>query len=417
MTGDLSVLPAEVEYLLSTGAIRARCANILRAVAEGRSNWFEVCREQLPQCADEVVVVTRRNYPDLHVPYHSRWRHFEAGGIDRLPWLHARLGETIGLADHAAVARAEIDLAVVSVLLDAGAGADWRFVEPSGGQNTYRRSEGLGLASLHLFLAGAFSSDPANPLRADADGLRRLDIRTLTNGFQVSERNPLVGLEGRLKLLHRLGQALADQPHYFGPLARPGVMFDKLTHDGQQTTIRAADLLALALRGLAPIWPADNRLLGHAVGDCWRHPLAGGAGNSAGWVPIHKLSQWLSYSLLEPFERAGIAVEGLDELTALAEYRNGGLLMDTGVIRWRRPDLGEQVYRPSDEAIIEWRALTVALIPAVADRVRALLGMDAQTLPLAKILEGGTWATGRALAQRLRSGEPPVKLDSDGTVF
>jgi hypothetical protein len=38
-------------------------------------------------------------------------------------------------------------------------------------------------------------------------------------------------------------------------------------------------------------------------------------------------------------------------------------------------------------------------------------------MPLACVLEGGTWAAGRALAQRLRDGLPPVTVVSDGTVF
>ena len=50
-------------------------------------------------------------------------------------------------------------------------------------------------------------------------------------------------------------------------------------------------------------------------------------------MPFHKLSQWLAYSLIEPLEEAGIAVTGLDELTALAEYRNGGLLDRSGRAR------------------------------------------------------------------------------------
>ena len=55
-------------------------------------------------------------------------------------------------------------------------------------------------------------------------------------------------------------------------------------------------------------------------------------------MPFHKLSQWLTYSLLEPFEWAGVTVTGLDALTGLPEYRNGGLLLDTGVLRLRDPD-------------------------------------------------------------------------------
>ena len=136
-----------------------------------------------------------------------------------------------------------------------------------------------------------------------------------------------------------------------------------------------------------------------------------------GWVPFHKLSQWLTYSLLEPFEWAGVHVDDLDALTGLPEYRNGGLMLDTGVLRLREQDCAARNWDVGDELVVEWRALTVALLDELAPLVRARLGVDAAQMPLACVLEGGTWAAGRALAQRLRNGRPPLSVVSDGTVF
>jgi hypothetical protein len=134
-------------------------------------------------------------------------------------------------------------------------------------------------------------------------------------------------------------------------------------------------------------------------------------------MPFHKLSQWLTYSLLEPFEWAGVQVEGVDALTGLPEYRNGGLFLDTGVLRLRDPAWAERTWNVSDELVVEWRALTVALLDELAPLVRARLGVDAEQMPLACLLEGGTWAAGRAIAARLRDGRPPLTVVSDGTVF
>jgi hypothetical protein len=122
-------------------------------------------------------------------------------------------------------------------------------------------------------------------------------------------------------------------------------------------------------------------------------------------VPFHKLSQWLTYSLLEPFEWAGVKVRGLDALTALPEYRNGGLLIDSGVLRLREdPAFLTRRWQAGDEFIVEWRALTVALLDEVApSRAQGARRSD-EELPLACVLEGGTWAAGRALAQRSRNG-------------
>ena len=54
---------------------------------------------------------------------------------------------------------------------------------------------------------------------------------------------------------------------------------------------------------------------------------------------------------------------------------------------------------------------------SLAPLVRAELGLSAEQMPLACVLEGGTWATGRVLAQELRGGAPPLNIASDGTVF
>jgi hypothetical protein len=105
-------------------------------------------------------------------------------------------------------------------------------------------------------------------------------------------------------------------------------------------------------------------------------------------------------------------------MTGLPEYRNGGLLIDMGVLEPVKADALSQEYAPGDEFIVEWRALTVALLDVIAESVRQSLGKTAEDLPLAKILQGGTWAAGRKVAAKLRSdGGSPVKLKSDGTVF
>ncbi len=178
------------------------------------------------------------------------------------------------------------------------------------------------------------------------------------------------------------------------------------------------------LRLTGPAWASGSVVMGRPAGDMWLHRFAGdavaGGGRdplSAGVVPFHKLSQWLSYSLLEPLQWAGIAVTGIDELTGLPEYRNGGLLLDTGVIVPRAPRALERTWKPGDEFVVEWRALTVALLDELAARVRTRLGPGAAALPLACILEGGTWAAGRAIAGARRAGAPPLLVDSDGTIF
>ena len=406
-------MPDVAATLRSTQTIRQRCANIARAVDDGRSAHFTLARERLAVVVQRVQAITVASHPTLAIPYHSRWRHFEAGGVDR----KARLDAALAGRSTADQARARFDLTVVSVLLDAGAGPLWAYVEAPGAAR-FARSEGLGVASFAAFMAGRFSSDAADPLRADAAALQRIDAAALAQIFQTAPANPLVGLEGRAALLRRLGAALLAEPTVFGANGRPGGLFDALTRHGSVRHIAAPDVLRALLDHFSAIWPSGSELGGVALGDCWRHPHAGGDGAGAGWVPFHKLSQWLSYSLLEPFEWAGVTLTDLDGLTGLPEYRNGGLLLDSGVIVPRASDFAQRSYRADDEFIIEWRALTVNLLDQIAVLLRERLGRSAAQMPLACVLEGGTWAAGRAIARERRGdGAPPLQIDSDGTVF
>lgn len=399
---------AAVTYLRSSLAVRARCENVLARGDAGGLEHFSVDMDKLGAAADAVVLVTRAAYPSLDIPVHGRINHFRAGGVDRV----ARLREQLAHFNKVERSRALIDLVMVSVLVDAGAGDRWRYREE--GQEI-GRSEGLAVASLAAFSAGLFSSDKREPLRVDAAALVGLDDERLAAAFQVSDANPLVGLPGRAGLLRKLGEALRESSWF--PGARPGGLVDSLGAMAQNGSIAAAEILGALLDGLAEIWPGRIELGGVNLGDVWPHPAAGGEGPSAGLVPFHKLSQWLAYSLFEPLEEAGLRISAPGALTGLPEYRNGGLLLDTGVLVPRHDAVTRDLHKPGDEIIVEWRALTVAVLDRLADAVRERLGKTAAELPLANILEGGTWAAGRALAAERRGGAPPLRIESDGTVF
>jgi len=261
------------------------------AAERGQTRHLAWHPERLAATAAYVADTIRQRYPDLDVPYHSRWRHFEAGGIDRWAEVAAAVPP-----DRAERARTRIDLAMTSVLLDAGAGPAWRYADATTG-TTLARSEGLGVASLRLFVAGAFSSRREAPCEADAQALANLDTATLAKGFQVAADNPLVGLEGRTALLRRLGTVAAATPAVFGTPARLGHLYDYLVAHAREGAITAGFLLATLLRALGPVWPPRQVLDGVALGDCWRHPAARAADPADptdGYVPFHKLTQWLA---------------------------------------------------------------------------------------------------------------------------
>ena len=245
-------------------------------------------------------------------------------------------------------------------------------------------------------------------------GFARLSDAALATAFQVSPDNPLPGVAGRAALLRSLGAALLRRPKPGGAESRIGGLLDIWMARSVNGALAARDLLATILEVLAPIWPARLTLAGENLGDVWRHPMLDGDG----LVPFHKLSQWLCYSMIEVLEQIPIAVSGLDDLTGLAEYRNGGLFVDLGVLTLRDPSLATIPLAVDHPAVVEWRALTVALLDRIAPLLRARLGVSTQETPLARLLQGGTWDAGRRIAgERRADGAPPLVVRSDGTVF
>lgn len=395
----------DIGYIMSTRAVRDR-ANQMFELARNGATSFSVALDKLDAAADVVVDVIRTQYPDLQVPYHSRWRHF----VGDRGQLRAALDERLTNLVDGESARAVLDLIVVSVLLDAGAGSQWSYLAPSG--DRVARSEGLALASLQIFLDGRFSLDAT--LRVDAQRLACLDDAAIEDGFQVTAENPLLGVAGRTALLRKLGDALLADPETFRT-GRPSDLIDfwKSKHGNSVDATAVFDTIVSAF---GSIWPSRTSFAGHNMGDTWSYAPFGAGAN--GLVPLHKLSQWMSYSIIETLELAGFTVPGIEKLTGLAEYRNGGLFLDAGVLALRDPAAARLQHAPGDPIIVEWRALTVALLDRIADPVRAKLGLTAAQFPLPRVLEGGTWLAGRKLAAGLRSdGGSPLLIASDGTVF
>ncbi len=221
--------------------------------------------------------------------------------------------------------------------------------------------------------------------------------------------------------MQRLGKAICQHPLLCGSEnPRPGNLAKYLLDSRVSVfkTVNAADVLSAVLKGFGEIWPGRYAIGGVTLGDVWQYRALTGENLGDRFVPFHKLSQRLTYSLLEPLQELGLKVAGFDELTEFPEYRNGTLCLDIGLLQAKDSAIFEESYLPGSEVIVEWRSLTVNLLDKIAAAIREKLHLSATELPLVKILQGGTWAAGRKIAAELRAGGvPPIQIKSDGTVF
>jgi GTP cyclohydrolase II len=405
---DVQSITTELRQLTS---IRKRCTEVFNLVKEGKGLFFNYDEKKMQACADYVAAVMKSNYPTLDIPYHSRWRHFKAGTVETM--------QAKWKCDELEKVRRLLDLATISVLLDAGAGAGYHYTDAEG--DTFTRSEGLAVASMDMFTEGAFSSDKACTDRVNSLGLQNLTLEDMTHGFQVTKSNPMIGLKGRVQLLKDLGTALDANPEYFGAeVARPGNVLDyvlKHCDDKKQVSINV--LWRAVIDGLAGIWPEGQA--GVRRGDLWVYsPLFREGTVASDFVPFHKLSQWLTYSLLEPMENMGIKFTDMEQMTGLAEYRNGGVFVDLDVLTLKKADLYSSAFAVGSELVVEWRACTVILLDQLTELIRKKFKKSAAEMPLVKILQGGTWSAGRKIAMEKRpatGGAPPITVRSDGNVF
>ncbi len=410
-------------YLRSPRTIRSHCQQIGKAAEAGSLRYFHYQPEKLAATVAYVVAETQRNYPSGRIPIHGRLRHLAVGGVDRAALIRQRLaGQT-----REEIVRAVFEAVVVSVLLDGGAGAEWSYHDGFS-PGIWQRSEGLALASFALFWQGEFSSRKhRDPLRVEAPALEGLTVEQLGRGMQASADKPLLGLAQRAVLLQTLGKTIREKPQFFArnsEIPRLAGLFDYLvaahvSRDDQGTTkIAAEEIFSVLLESLADIWPHGLQYAGANLGDIGVYGGIVGEFACHDMIPFHKLTQWLSYSLFELFEELGIKVVGGEQLTGLPEYRNGGLLLDSGVLVLKHPEDALIEHEPTSELIVEWRALTVYLLDQIAEGVRLKLGKSPEELPLGCVLQGGTWSAGRRLAREKRGdGSGPLIIKSDGTIF
>ncbi len=393
-------------------SVREKCQKIYNLSVTNELKHFKVNMECMSNVVDKVTNYILKNHSDLKIPYHGRFRHFEVYEGPNITqklldlWPHVDLNEKI---------RRMIDLTVVSVLLDAGAGDHWKYNAPNG--KTYYRSEGLAIVSLNMFKDGLFSSDIAVPHRVNSHGLKNLNRLQFEKYFQITEENKLVGLDGRFNILKKLGNCLEKYPEFFGhELCRPGNILDYIHNNIKDNHISINTIWKCLIIGFENIWTNTQSNL-CATGDMWIYtPLKVKGMPGSDIVPFHKLTQWLLLSILEPLKLLGIHFDDSDDITPLPEYRNGGLLIDMNVLELKNQDYArKRHHNVGSELIVEWRALTVILIDKIADQVKKRFSNH--KLSLSQILQC-TWTLGREIAKEKRiDGSPPIQILSDGTVF
>ncbi|QSS53907.1 DUF1688 domain-containing protein [Histoplasma capsulatum var. duboisii H88] len=432
----IAQMDPEAKYLLSLRAIRERAITVGDAARAGRLNHFDLHEDRMDAVADFVSSIINRDFgPDKFdtIPPHGRWQHFDVGNVPRIEniiqdWKNEK-------CDDLEVTRRLIDLFFVSVLLDAGAGDQWRYIEP-GTDRVYERSEGLAVSSLYMFKALAFAAEKVGrtPL-VDGRGLEQLSTEALAEGFQVSQSNPMLGVDSRAALLRGLGKSLLSNPDIFGDQGRPGNLVDFMVKSAGKSS--ELDILAfwdILQNLLIPVWPKDRTTVnGHPIGDAWplgilQKQSGSHDGHRSECIqPFHKLTQWLTYSLMVPFRRVlGLQWTNAESLTALAEYRNGGLFVDFGVLTLKKEALdrglkasGSELpqFEADDDVIVEWRAMTLVLIDTLYSMI--LSRLDGVRLTMAQLLEAGTWKSGREIAAQRRptTKSSPIVVKSDGTIF
>ncbi|KAI8387305.1 hypothetical protein BD560DRAFT_382058 [Blakeslea trispora] len=432
------------DFLLSLNSVRERCYKVQEAATRNRLKHFDIDFSKLDEMVQFVISIIKRDYDTpSDIPVYGRWRHFDIGGRPRLNNLiqnWSSLGQ-----DTLEQTRKLIDLLVIACLMDMKPCQTWTYTEQSTGR-VFKRKDGIAIAILDLFMAGFFSSDPTQPHRVDSDALLRLSLESLSNGLQFTETNSFAGIKERHEVLNHLGFVLQNRKDYFGrDIQRPGNLMDYLLNHPTTIKTKKGPLISIetlwpAVQEMGEVWASEDNIGGTpGLGDVWPCAAISNDDNT-NLVSFHKLSQWIIFSIIEPMDKLlGATIEGTDLLTPLPDYCNGGFLIDFGFLTLKPADYERGIrnyhansllpYQPkvevapmfdmSDPVVTEWRALTVAYLDLIAERVRQSFRLSKKSLSLSQLIQGGTWSAGRELAEisRPNTHEPPIVIKLDKRVI
>ncbi len=396
------------DELFSVHSIRIKCHQIFDLTLENKTN-FKLNLHKLDDVAQLVCQVILKHYPQLNIPFHSLWSHFYSNKSNKMQ----EFSEKTENYSHKEIIKAKLTLIIMNALLEGPSGIRWRYKID---KKEYTRAEGQSMACFRMFMDGFFSNHVNKPLRVDGQKLKNITLDNLQKEFQSGENNLLIGMEERLKTLHNLGNLLENNHEYFGNnQGHLGNLLDYILEISScyNNTLSCANIFKIMHGAFGSLLYNYATYEGMNLGDVWHYQPFGN--NLSAFIPFHKRLQWITYSILEPLTEQGLSISKISELTGLAEYRNGGLMLDSGLLELKDHQLADLTHTLDSEVIIEWRALTIILLDKLAKIVAQKLGKTMVEFPLARVLEGGTWLAGRELAQKLREdASAPLKVQNFG---
>lgn len=412
---DISVSGSPALSLLNAEAVRDRTQILLEKARTGPLMHTSVDFSRMASAAARVVSTAERTYPDRQFPPYSIWRNLEAGDVDR--W--GMLVDARGFDSPEDMARSAFDLAIVTALLGDLDGEGWCYDEVTTGQRHCGR-DGLAVAVFNLFAAGVFSADPADPMRADAHALIRLEPEELAANLAAADGTALPDGARRIRRLVKLGEAAGLRPDLFssGDVTRPGMLFDRLTSADNDSAVQMPAVLDKILDGFGPIWPDNHKIGDVGLGDTATHPDLLSTDATSGFLPLHARAQFLACSLIEPLAWAGIACDGFNRLTGIGDREHVRFMLDCELIVLEDPELFARPVQADHAAVAELRGLTIALTDLLATKVRHEMGAEPEELPLVCLMEAGIRTAAREIALEKRGNLTfPLRILSDSTVF
>ncbi|WP_346900347.1 DUF1688 family protein [uncultured Roseibium sp.] len=388
------------DRLLTARAVRDRAAAVFEAAQAGGLTHVGVDLANLPAAVARTVTAIETAYPDFQIPPFGCWRAFEAGGHDR--W--SALAGARGFETPDAFLCAAADLAILCHVPSVPLRDDWSLTDTITGETLSGR-EGLAVGVLSMFAAGSFSADPADPLRADAHALIRLEDDEIVWGLQLDRNRDSDTVRSITELFRRLGEASGLRPDLFeiDGATRPGHLVVPFFAASASAPVELAKLLEALLDGLSPMWQGGAKLEDVTIGDAWHHSALLQDLDAPGIVPFHLPAQEMAYALVEPFAQAGVEVVGLDDLTGFANLEHAALFLDAGVLTLKDVGDADPDGPVALDRAIELRALTVILLDRLAVALRNDLEAPEGALPLTCVMEGGTLQAGREVL--LKNGE------------
>lgn len=301
--------------------------------------------------------------------------------------------------------RTHLEIATLFSLLNISRTGNWTYEDKLSGEK-FTGAEGVALAFFRAYQTGVFGGTHDGIANVNYKAIRKIDRKAFADILQLSPSNRLDAANGRFSLLGRLGEAMEKHREVFeiDGDSSLGLLADFCISISSYRKLPVNSVFKIVLYAFQNVWTGKHIMGSYNLGDTEDYFSMNKVQAVNYLIPFHSSAQNLCYSYISAFEKFGIRITELNDLSPVVAGKLIKLLFEQGVITWKPRSFPSIKYNHHATVAVEMRACASVIYEMIATDVRMLLKQSRSQLPINKIVEQGCLP----LADKIKHDNPEL---------